>query len=993
MIVRLLAFISVLFSTCIAFSEEIPSPDDAPKPLSPEESAAKVHLPEGFRLDLLASEPLVVQPSGVCWDEHGRMFVCELHGYNLEGQYDIEELNKTGKLDREVRRISAPPEAVARAERDQHGVVKLLLDDDGDGLMDRVEVWADDLPPCIGICAARGGVIVACAPDIIYLADRDGDGVAEVREKLFTGFGLGPLERRINHPQHGFDGWIYVGRGKACRVTGPNLPNAVDLPSTDFRIRADGTAIEPITGGTHSVGFTFTGAGRRFVATTSSPGHLVAPLPWYYLARNPFVDPGKLQAAAAGYRRCYPTSAPHPWRQRRADDPDFFKFYKDRYGASESEASGWFTAGCSPMVYRDSALPGLNGQYLVCEPACNLVHRAAISRNGTDIKLQRHLDEQDSEFLASEDIWFHPVALAHAPDGSLVVVDFYREIIEDYSAIPRYLQQQYGLDGGKNRGRIWRLTHEDMPHAQKADLSGLEGKELARELASPRHWRRVTARRLLSELPAPDAVTKTTLEDLIAKSESHETVVAALELLVGWASLSDKTLHIALKHPDSTVRAAALRVSEGRSWSPATKEIVRTLTKDPSPQVRLQLAFSLGENNSPESITALAELLVSDTPYMATAVRSSIAGREIQLLNLFLEQGEAGEDGAETVAAWLAQQAQPDELGGLFFALDGKPSGIMLLKTVAKHLPAGKSVTLSSVGLTALQSLANTKAPETTEIVQRLLARFTPEDDTSRKARLESARALLTDPAASTPNRLSAARQLAAAPDQSTNQTLLSVCSSASTELRRTLLEIVFSHKSGPAAVLTAIESGQVSGALLNDVQRKRLLGHSNPDIQKRAEKFLKTAPDRFAETFARFRDALSDERDATRGADLFRTHCAACHRVGDMGTEFGPPLSGEVARAEEILIKDMLAPSAEISAGYEAYLVDTKSGATYTGLIARELPGALFLKIVGGTTIRIPRDDIADLRTLPASLMPSFEQSLAPQDLADIIAWIRSTQ
>ena len=69
MIVRLLAFITVvLVSACIAFSEEIPSPDDAPKPLSPEESVAKVHLPEGFRLELLAAEPMVVQPSGVCWD-------------------------------------------------------------------------------------------------------------------------------------------------------------------------------------------------------------------------------------------------------------------------------------------------------------------------------------------------------------------------------------------------------------------------------------------------------------------------------------------------------------------------------------------------------------------------------------------------------------------------------------------------------------------------------------------------------------------------------------------------------------------------------------------------------------------------------------------------------------------------------------------------------------------------------------------------------------
>src|SRR5437870_11466254 len=86
---------------------QIPQPTDAPKPLTPEESAAAFKLPEGFRLEVVASEPLIASPSAVCWDERGRMFVCELHGYNLEGQLDIEELNKTGTLDTQVRRVQA----------------------------------------------------------------------------------------------------------------------------------------------------------------------------------------------------------------------------------------------------------------------------------------------------------------------------------------------------------------------------------------------------------------------------------------------------------------------------------------------------------------------------------------------------------------------------------------------------------------------------------------------------------------------------------------------------------------------------------------------------------------------------------------------------------------------------------------------------------------------------------------------------------------------
>src|SRR5688572_25704178 len=86
---------------------QIPQPVDAPGPMTPEQSAAAFKLPEGFRMEIVASEPLIASPSGVCWDERGRMFVSELHGYNLAGQFDIEELNRTGKLDTQVRRVQA----------------------------------------------------------------------------------------------------------------------------------------------------------------------------------------------------------------------------------------------------------------------------------------------------------------------------------------------------------------------------------------------------------------------------------------------------------------------------------------------------------------------------------------------------------------------------------------------------------------------------------------------------------------------------------------------------------------------------------------------------------------------------------------------------------------------------------------------------------------------------------------------------------------------
>jgi putative membrane-bound dehydrogenase-like protein len=500
---REIVFISICLSAlvCGTSSGQIPTPNDAPKPLSPTESAAHFRLPDGYRLELVASEPLIHEPSAVCWDEHGKLYVGELHGYNLEGQYDIEELNQTGQLDTVVRRIAANEQAVKKAEAETYGTIKVLSDTDGDGLMDTANVWADRVTPCLGLCPALGGIIVVGQGQIQFLADRDGDGTAEVRDILFEGFKIGPLERSINNPQWGPDNWIYVGRGAGGgTISGKFLDQPVELPNTDFRIKPDGSAIEPIVGGTRTVGFTFTADTDRFVVSTATPGIFVAPLAWQYIARNLDVATPSLEQLGTSDQKVYPTSNPHPWRTRRAEDPGFSKYYTDRYGIQESAPNGYFTSCCSPLVYQDTTLPGLIGQLLACEPAQNMVHRAVVQRDGSVLSLSRFPGEEQAEFLTSTDPWFHAISISHAPDGTLYVVDFYREIIEDYSAIPRYLQQQYKLNHGKDYGRIWRLTHVDakLPSSSSV-MSHLSQAELAVEVASPHYWRRQTARRLLLE--------------------------------------------------------------------------------------------------------------------------------------------------------------------------------------------------------------------------------------------------------------------------------------------------------------------------------------------------------------------------------------------------------------------------------------------------------------------------------------------------------------
>lgn len=891
-------FAILLLASVTLSIAQIPPPTDAPKPRTPEESAAAFKLPAGIRMEVVASEPLLASPSGICWDERGRMFVSELHGYNLAGQLDIEELNKSGMLDTQVRRVQADVKFKAAADKGTFGVVKMLSDTDGDGRMDKATVFADGLPPVYGLVPARGGIIVACAPHIMFLADRDGDGKAEVREILFTGFGTGELERGINAPQWGADGWIYFGRGwPGGPITGPKLAQPVTLPGSDFRIRADGSAIEPVTGQTHTFGFTFTEAGDRFTVTTRN-SFFVAPLPWRYLVRNPDAAASALQVAT-GDGRAYSISKPHPWRQRRADDPAYSKYYRDRYGAAESEPNGWFTSACGPLLYQDSALPGLRGHYFICEPSGNLIHRSLIEVDGSALKLRRAPGEEQSEFAATADQWSHPMHLLHGPDGAIWVVDYYREIIEDYSAIPRHLQQQYGLYAGHDRGRIYRLTHEQKAPTPAADMSKLDASGLARECASPLLWRRQTAQRLLVERSEKSAAP--VLRELLASQKAEpSTLIAALRTLdqIGVATPAD--LRPFVSHVAPGVRVHALQIAdrwfatdEGRGLLDAT---VNAAAAEQDGRVLIQFALSFGESRDPRAFAMLARFARErlNVRWMESAILSSLHRR-----------------GGEMLAELLR------EPGG----------SATLLNALTKAIAASRD----EVELARTLNLLAPARPETQAAVLDGLAR----------GRKNAPRKPLADKSA----RASLAR-LAASP--------VAAVRAATRAFEDTFVPAVTEGETftGPAVAAT-IE--------VNDA------------------------------TFRKFTAALAGPRDAKRGHEVFNLACATCHVIGKEGHEFGPDLLGELGVAEETLVRHILLPNERIRPGYETTVVDTRDGASVVGLLKDDGATSLTLAQPNGVEQVLLRKDVAGVRRVAGSLMPSFVEALTPGDLASLLTWLRS--
>jgi len=918
---------AVLFATHCVLAQ-IPQPADAPKPMTPEQSAAAFKLPDGFRMEVVASEPLVASPSAVCWDERGRMFVSELHGYNLAGQLDIEELNQTGKLDTQVRRVQADEKFKRAAQAGTFGVVKLLRDTNGDGRMEAADVWATNLPPAYGLVPARGGIIVACAPDIVFLADRDGDGKAETRDVLFTGFPTGELERGINAPQWGVDGWIYFGRGwGGGKITGPHLPAPVELPGSDFRIRADGSAIEPVTGATHTFGFAMTESGDRFTVTTTIPGIFMAPLPWRYLARNPDAVTPSLESAT-GDRHAYSVSKPHPWRQKRADDPAYFKYYNSRYGAAESEADGWFTAACGPMVYQDSALPGLRGQYFVCEPAGNLIHRALIEPDGSALKIRRAPGEEKSEFAASTDTWSHPMNLTHGPDGSIWVTDYYREIIEDYSAIPRHLQQQYGVYSGHDRGRIYRLTHRDAAPAPSADMNNLDAKALARECASPLFWRRQTAQRLLVERgrnplipsfsptggegarPAVEGKVRVSnaLQDakkalgelLIGKNVEPSAVIIALRTLDQLGVLTPPDLRPFIRHADAAVRIHALQLAdgwfgreEGRALLDAT---LTAATAESNPRVQIQFALSLGEARDPRAFAMLARFTRErlDVRWMDAAVLSSLRGRGLEMLGTLLREPGGSAPFLPPLSQSIAARRDESELAG------------------------------------TLNLVATAKPDMQVAMLDALV-----------KGRKNAPREPLAD--------------------KSTRAALAALAASPIAEVRAAARALEDTFVANVADDESLVSSGQL------------------PAVEQISD-----------ETFRKFVAALAGPRDLKHGHEIFLQACAACHRIGNEGKEMGPDLIGQLGVAEESLLKDLLMPNERIRPGYETTLVQMTGGVAVTGILKDDGATSLTLVSPNGVEQVLLRKDVTGVRRLATSLMPSFE-GLAPADMGSLLAWLRS--
>jgi putative membrane-bound dehydrogenase-like protein len=954
------------------------------KPLAPDAALKSFHVHAEFHLEPVAVEPLVTDPVSACYDAVGRLYVVEMRGYPYP-------------------------------EKTPSGGVARLEDRDGDGRFETRTEFLDGLSWPTGVVPYDDGVFVAVAPDIVFAKDTNGDGIADIRKVMFTGFGTENVQGLLNGLLWGPDGWIYgAASSNVGSIRNVSRPTAapVSLRGRDFRFKADGSEFEAISGG-GQFGHSFDDWGHRFTCNNSNHVRQIV-LPAHYLERNPALNPPPvvLDIAAEGPAApVFRISAPEPWRvvrtRQRAADPVLSK----RLPPTELFATGFFTSATGITIYRGSAYPAeYRGNVFVGDVGGNLIHRKVLTIDGAIFQATR--TDSGTEFLASTDNWFRPVNFANTPNGTLLILDMYRETIEHPLSIPEPIKKHLDLTSGKDRGRLYELMSAASRRRPKPDLSMASSSDLVHVLADPDAWWRETAQRLLFE--RRDRSVVGLLRSLVQERPTPLGRLHALWVLDLLASLDASSLVLGLTDPDPRVREQAVRLSERLLGDQrALRSHVLALAADADPMVRFQVAFSLGViKDDPQAIASLASIAVRDaeSPWIRTAVLSSISDRPVALFDALSRR--AGFLSSAPAQAWL------DELGYLV-GVDRRPQAFDEFMSRVNSSGVAPD-TLMRVVLSVAQGRKGAGRPFQTLLegsgsarVRALLgeAAGLVDSDGSVESRLVAirllglgnaplARSLLPDlldgrqPAAI---QLAVLRALSGSFEPAVAPRILAHWKSMSPAVRREAVEVLFSRRAGVEAVLDAVESHQLTATEIEPARWTQLHNYPDRKLSDRAAKIVRERPtasvDRTA-VLASYRPALTLAGRRDQGRTVFTKVCATCHQAEGQGTQVGPELATVSGRPPEDLLLHVLDPNREVAPNYINYNVATTDGRVVSGIIAEETAAAVVLRRAEGASDLIARDQIDSISSTGISLMPEgLEKELSAQDLADLIAFIRSIQ
>ncbi|MFO0946016.1 MAG: PVC-type heme-binding CxxCH protein [Planctomycetota bacterium] len=959
------SIIHLLWLTAVSAAEPKPSP------LTPADAVKTFSLPDGFVIELVAAEPEVRDPVAIAWDAAGRMYVAEMGDYPT---------------------------------RNDGGFIKRLEDREGDGTFETSVLFAGPLPFPTSILPLGNGILVSAAPDILYIEDTDGDGKADRREVILTGFGEGNQQLRVNGLTRSIDHWIHGANGRSNgNIVIPTRPELPPLPlnNHDFRFKTLNGPVER-TAGFAQFGKAFDRWGNHFVNWNTIPIRQVV-VGQQYLDRNPILTVASSMLDISDPKdggRIYPITAPQTRFNR--------------------EPTGAFNASCGLTVDRGGIFQREFAHCAyVCEPLGNLVHRMILKSEGVTFRATRGEREQASEFLASSDPWFRPVNLTFGPDGSLYVVDFYREWVEHPQFVPDELEKGIDFTRGVGLGRIYRVRPKGPKPAPIPTMSELTSQELVNSLSHPYGWRRETAQRLLLERKDRNAI-----EPLRRMAEAGDSPLGrlhALWTLEGLGELTDAEIEKSLEDPEANLRRHALIMSEPRlQGSDQLFQAAARLAEDGDPAVRFQLACSIGASHRPEVVRVLAKLasLDCENPWARLGIQTSLESSNSSFLASWIANdnrwqleptaprldfvAEVAElsgvrnqaDDIRELAEWIGRSDRRENAWPRLAALLGLRHGLL------RH------------GIGVEKRIAELGEPDAEQTFVGWLAmcrNWSEGVEVPLAARLLAIRLLATDPSAATlktliqlaaecPSmelRLAAIQALGRRTEPSIAGELVKQWPDAGAGIRRALASAILRHPVRFMALIQALEEGTISPGELDLESRQMLLQAKDAVVRdKAATLFASSTSGGRAEIVSRYGPATSLSGKPDAGRSLFQKNCSTCHRSEGRGPLVGPELTGLATKTPAQLVVDILDPNREVLPNYVSFVAVTKDGEIRTGLLASESDNAVTLRKAEGATETLLRSELEEFRATGRSLMPEgFEQNMSLQDLADLIAYLRRTQ
>lgn len=661
-------------------------PATRPVPLlTADETIETFNLPPGFRIEVVAEEPMVEHPVAMQFAPDGRLWVLEMRTYM--------------------------PNVDAEGERKPDSRVSVLEDVDGDGRMDKSTVFMDDLvlPRAIGLM--RGGALVAVPPRVWFARDTDGDGRSDQRRAIAQDYGVrGNPEHQPNGLMYGLDNWIYSANyGTRFRVIDREWVTSEYQEAGQWGITQDNW-------------------GRLFTNNNSNylRGNLVPP---HYLERNPHFRPAGVNVDIDGDQTCWPA---HFAAVNRGYRPGILR--------PENHRLWKFTGACGPVIYRGGLLEGLEGDFFTGEPVANFVRRSVLTESNGRITGDNAYEDQQDEFLTTTYERFRPVNLYTGPEGALYIVDMHHGLIQHNTYVTPYVRNQYAQrELGKyvgNTGRIYRIVPDTAaPTPRGPNLAQASPAQLVGYLSHRNGWVRDTAQQLLAEKNDESVVSD--LRKLATTGDATLGRLHALWALEGMQQLDADVVTAALGDPVGKIRANAIRLSE--PFMPGDDRVtgrVLNLRTDDDYDVRLQFALSVSAVTTDDAQAALVDVITAsaDDQYIRDAAISGMKDRELAFLQRLLNdprwsEKQAGRDvmlavltrcviagrdsqQVQTLTALMAEQDSPQHAWRQLAMVDSFP-------VIDPKRPVRNRVTLTTRPA-ALDALETSSVPEVAQRADRV---------------------------------------------------------------------------------------------------------------------------------------------------------------------------------------------------------------------------------------------------------------------------------